>query len=81
MDEQSKEQSGTMADKLSVADKPSVASGSKAMPIDSEAMSAFIKAQKIIQNLDLRYNGENGDGEKHIIEELELMTIRSKLDG
>ncbi|KAI9914359.1 hypothetical protein PsorP6_008485 [Peronosclerospora sorghi] len=49
-----------MADKLSVADKPSVASGSKAMPIDSEAMSALIKAQKIIQNLDLRYNGENG---------------------
>ncbi|KAI9912088.1 hypothetical protein PsorP6_009530 [Peronosclerospora sorghi] len=70
--EQSKEQAGTMADKLSVADKPSVASGSKAMPIDSEAMSAFIKAQKIIQNLDLRYNGENGAGEKNFIEELEI---------
>ncbi|KAI9919009.1 hypothetical protein PsorP6_011631 [Peronosclerospora sorghi] len=35
-------------------------------------MSAFIKAQKIIQNLDLRYNGENGAGEKHFIEELEI---------
>ncbi|KAI9923111.1 hypothetical protein PsorP6_002294 [Peronosclerospora sorghi] len=73
MDEQSKVQAGTMADKLSVADKPSVASGSKTMPIDSEAMSAFIfKAQKIIQNLDLRYNGENDAGEKHFIEELEI---------
>ncbi|KAI9917567.1 hypothetical protein PsorP6_013087 [Peronosclerospora sorghi] len=61
-----------MADKLSVADKPSVASGSKAMPIDSKAMSSFIKAQKIIQNLDSRYNGENGAGEKHFIEELEI---------
>ncbi|KAI9912109.1 hypothetical protein PsorP6_008856 [Peronosclerospora sorghi] len=81
MDEQSKEQAGTMADKLSVADKPSVASGSNAMPIESEAISAFIKAQKIIQNMDLRYNGESGAGEKHFIEELKLMTIRSKLDG
>jgi ATP-dependent RNA helicase DDX46/PRP5 len=36
-------------------------------------MSAFIKAQKIIQNLDLQYKGgENGSGENHFVEELEI---------
>ncbi|ETP36376.1 hypothetical protein, variant 3 [Phytophthora nicotianae P10297] len=52
-------------------DKPYVPAGQKAMPIDGEAMSAFIKAQKIIQNLDLKYKG-NGSGENHFVEELEI---------
>ncbi|KAF4319453.1 hypothetical protein BBI17_005973 [Phytophthora kernoviae] len=46
----------------------------KSIPVDSEAMSAFIKAQKIIQNLDLQYkgNGADGGGENHFVEELEI---------
>ncbi|KAG6976804.1 hypothetical protein JG688_00000985 [Phytophthora aleatoria] len=52
-------------------EKPPAPAGPKAMPIDSEAMSAFIKAQKIIQNLDLKYKG-NGSGENHFVEELEI---------
>ncbi|KAG7396660.1 putative ATP-dependent RNA helicase ddx46 [Phytophthora boehmeriae] len=46
----------------------------KSIPVDSEAMSAFIKAQKIIQNLDLQYkgNGADGSGENHFVEELEI---------
>ncbi|GMF40814.1 unnamed protein product [Phytophthora fragariaefolia] len=54
-------------------DKPSLPAGAKQLPMDSEAMSAFIKAQKIIQNLDLQYkaNGD-GSGENHFVEELEI---------
>ncbi|RLN60128.1 hypothetical protein BBP00_00006149 [Phytophthora kernoviae] len=46
----------------------------KSIPVDSEAMSAFIKAQKIIQNLDLQYKGSGADGggENHFVEELEI---------
>ncbi|GMF14546.1 unnamed protein product [Phytophthora lilii] len=56
----------------STAEKPSVPTAPKAIPVDSEAMSAFIKAQKIIQNLDLQYKGEGGSGENHFVEELEI---------
>ncbi|KAG7383107.1 putative ATP-dependent RNA helicase ddx46 [Phytophthora pseudosyringae] len=58
----------------STTDKPSAPAGPKAIPIDSEAMSAFIKAQKIIQNLDLQYkgNGDGSAGENHFVEELEI---------
>ncbi|CAI5734115.1 unnamed protein product [Peronospora destructor] len=68
MEEPSKEQAG------SAADKPLVPAGPKAIPIDSEAMSAFIKAQKIIQNLDLQYkgNGDGSSGENHFVEEIEI---------
>lgn len=46
---------------------------SKQLHVDSEAMSAFIKAQKIIQNLDLQYKGNgDGSGENHFVEELEI---------
>jgi ATP-dependent RNA helicase DDX46/PRP5 len=42
--------------------------------MDSVAMSAFIKAQKIIQNLDLMYkNGKDGeDDSDHFTDELEI---------
>lgn len=67
-EEPSKEQAGI------ATDKPSMPAGPKAIPIDSEAMSAFIKAQKIIQNLDLQYkgNGDGSSGENHFVEELEI---------
>ncbi|CAH0473298.1 unnamed protein product [Peronospora belbahrii] len=67
-EEPSKEQPGV------ASDKPPVPAGPKSIPIDSEAMSAFIKAQKIIQNLDLQYkgNGDGSSGENHFVEELEI---------
>lgn len=67
-DEPSKESTAT------TTDKPSAPAGPKPIPIDSEAMSAFIKAQKIIQNLDLQYkgNGDGSSGENHFVEELEI---------
>ncbi|POM72079.1 DEAD/DEAH box RNA helicase [Phytophthora palmivora] len=69
-DEPSKENTFTLADKPSV---PAVLAGSVAKPIDKDAMSAFIKAQKIIQNLDLQYKGNgDGSGENHFVEELEI---------
>lgn len=43
--------------------------------MDSVAMSAFIKAQKIIQNLDLMYkNGKDGGdaSDSHFTDELEI---------
>ncbi|KAJ8576043.1 hypothetical protein ON010_g3166 [Phytophthora cinnamomi] len=66
-DEPSKESSGT------ATDKPSLPAAVKQLPVDSEAMSAFIKAQKIIQNLDLQYKGGDGSsGDNHFVEELEI---------
>ncbi|KAE9206889.1 DEAD-box ATP-dependent RNA helicase 42 [Phytophthora fragariae] len=66
-DEPSKENTGA------ATDKPSLPAVSKQLHVDSEAMSAFIKAQKIIQNLDLQYKGNgDGSGENHFVEELEI---------
>uniref|UniRef100_A0AAV1UIW0 RNA helicase n=1 Tax=Peronospora matthiolae TaxID=2874970 RepID=A0AAV1UIW0_9STRA len=67
-DESSKEQTGI------AADKQSAHAGLKSIPVDSKAMSAFIKAQKIIQNLYLQYkgNGDGSSGENHFVEELEI---------
>ena len=67
-DESSKDQTGA-AD-----NKQSAHAGLKSIPVDSKAMSAFIKAQKIIQNLYLQYkgNGDGSAGENHFVEELEI---------
>ncbi|CAI5709160.1 unnamed protein product [Hyaloperonospora brassicae] len=68
-DESSKDQTGIAAD-----NKQSAHAGLKSIPVDSKAMSAFIKAQKIIQNLYLQYkgNGDGSAGENHFVEELEI---------
>ncbi|CEG37045.1 dead box rna helicase rcf1 [Plasmopara halstedii] len=55
----------------SSSDKLMAPAVQKAIPIDSEAMSAFIKAQKIIQNLDLKYKSQ-GLGDNHFVDELEI---------
>ncbi|KAF4141779.1 Helicase conserved C-terminal domain [Phytophthora infestans] len=67
MEEPSKENIAS----TSTTEKQFAPAGQKTMPIDSGAMSAFIKAQKIIQNLDLKYRG-TGSGENHFVEELEI---------
>ncbi|KAL4095382.1 hypothetical protein PRIC1_008756 [Phytophthora ramorum] len=68
VDEPSKESTAV------VTDKSSAPAGQKQITIDREAMSAFIKAQKIIQNLDLQYkgNGDGSSGDNHFVEELEI---------
>ncbi|RLN73518.1 hypothetical protein BBJ28_00021080 [Nothophytophthora sp. Chile5] len=64
------------AEKQSGSSGTAAAAAPKPAPMDSGAMSAFIKAQKIIQNLDLQYKGgkgqDDGTSENHFVEELEI---------
>ncbi|RLN68947.1 hypothetical protein BBJ28_00010296 [Nothophytophthora sp. Chile5] len=64
------------AEKQSGSSGTAAAAAPKPAPMDSGAMSAFIKAQKIIQNLDLQYKGSQGQdagtSENHFVEELEI---------